>query len=105
MNSTLEFPEVVSDSYVTVFLSQLINDGYTVFMAKGRPIPVGGTKPFGTSSNSQIKWYTERELLMKGNHTAEQKFVAFSGTDSIDYRTLLYICTKMTCSTVITSTE
>lgn len=49
-------------------------------MAKGRPIPSGGSKPFGTSSNSQLKWYTERELFQKNNKTPEQTFTAFSGT-------------------------
>jgi hypothetical protein len=49
-------------------------------MTKGRPIPSGGSKPFGTSSNSQAKWYTERELFQKNNKTPEQTFTAFSGT-------------------------
>lgn len=49
-------------------------------MAKGRPIPSSGSKPFGTSSNSQSKWYTERELFQKNNKTPEQTFTAFSGT-------------------------
>ena len=69
LNSSLEFPEVITEFYLTAFLSQLIGDGYTVFQAKGS-IPVGGSKPFGSSSTASTKWYTEKELLMKGGSAA-----------------------------------
>ena len=71
LNSSLEFPEVITEFYLTAFLSQLIGDGYTVFQAKGC-IPVGGSKPFGSSSTASTKWYTEKELLSKGGSTAAE---------------------------------
>lgn len=69
LNSSLEFPEVITEFYLTAFLSQLIGDGYTVFQAKGS-IPVGGSKPFGSSSTASTKWYTEKELLVKAGSAA-----------------------------------
>lgn len=70
LNSTLEFPEAITEFYLTAFLSQLIGDGYSVFIAKGN-VPIGGTKSFGSSSSSAAKWYTEKELLAKTGQVAE----------------------------------
>ena len=70
LNSTLEFPEPITDFYLTAFLSQLIGDGYTVFSAKGK-VPAAGTKSFGTSSSASAKWYTEKELLVKSGKAPE----------------------------------
>ena len=73
LNSSLEYPEVITEFYLTAFLSQLIGDGYTVFQAKGS-IPVGGSKPFGSSSTASTKWYAEKELLTKGGTAAAETY-------------------------------
>ena len=78
LNSTLDLPEVITEFYLTAFLSQLIGDGYSVFQAKGK-VPPAGTKPFGTSSNSSTKWYTEKVLLSKVGGPAEAAS-SFPGT-------------------------
>ena len=71
LNSSLEYPEVITEFYLTAFLSQLIGDGYTVFQAKGS-IPAGGSKPFGSSSTASTKWYSEKELLTKSGSAAAE---------------------------------
>ena len=70
LNSTLEFPEAITEFYLTAFLSQLIGDGYSVFIARGK-VPIGGTKSFGSSSSVAAKWYTEKELLIKTGQVSE----------------------------------
>ena len=96
LNSTLEFPEPITEFYLTAFLSQLIGDGYTVFIAKGN-VPTAGSKSFGSSSGAAAKWYTEKELLAKsgkapevfsfpgeGRRLTERKPAASSGVDTND---------------------
>ena len=36
-----------------------------MFIAKGGKLPPGGTKPFGITSTSTAKWFSERELLAR----------------------------------------
>ena len=70
LNSTLEQPEVITEFYLTAFLSQLIGDGYSVFQAKGN-LPAAGVKPFGSSSTASTKWYSEKDLVSKSGPAAE----------------------------------
>jgi len=51
VNSTKEKPSYVSDSYLSMLLSQMKQDGYSVFVVRGR-FPV---KPIGTAAIPNTK--------------------------------------------------
>lgn len=94
LNSTMNYPEEVSDFYLGAFLSQLRNDGYSVFVAKGNLLP-GGTKDprfDHVMPASNASWYTEKDLLSghamasgdsvnngEGGNKTNNSFQAFQG--------------------------
>jgi Ataxin-3 len=91
LNSTNEKPELVSGFYLSAFLHQLRQDGYSVFITKGN-LPdntrKGPTKSSSWSATSGTgKWYTEAELLNRGGpggpgsaaQAAQQAPASFSG--------------------------
>lgn len=66
LNSTSELPEVVSQFYLSALLHQLRQDGYSVFIAKGKLNTNTTGKPFNSEvSGDNGHWYTEEELLNK----------------------------------------
>lgn len=85
LNSTSELPEMVSQFYLSALLHQLRQDGYSVFIAKGRLNTNTTGKPFNSEvSGDNGHWYTEDELLHKntassGGTTEKPAAASFGG--------------------------
>eukprot|EP00600_Ochromonadales_sp_CCMP1393_P004903 CAMPEP_0174969856 /NCGR_PEP_ID=MMETSP0004_2-20121128/9016_1 /TAXON_ID=420556 /ORGANISM="Ochromonas sp., Strain CCMP1393" /LENGTH=303 /DNA_ID=CAMNT_0016219435 /DNA_START=1711 /DNA_END=2625 /DNA_ORIENTATION=- len=70
LNSTMERPELISEFYLSAFLHQLREDGYSVFIAKGNlPVHHDTTSPrrLLNGVNEGGRWYSEQELLNDDN--------------------------------------
>uniref|UniRef100_A0A7S0SUA2 ubiquitinyl hydrolase 1 n=1 Tax=Chromulina nebulosa TaxID=96789 RepID=A0A7S0SUA2_9STRA len=70
LNSTIQVPEKISPFYLSAFLSQLINEGSSVFVARGK-IPPQKTSRGITSDN--CKWYHIDELIKPTNNATATK--------------------------------
>jgi len=67
LNSTLEggSPEEVGRFYLSAFIGQLLMDGYSVFVVRGKGLPGRGV-PDGESGGGGGKWFRVSELVNGG---------------------------------------
>lgn len=93
LNSTQELPEVISEFHVVASLAQLRNDGFTVFIPRGK-LPKAGVLPADVSSHDSKFWVQESVVLNPPSvfrnggfdasgdtkAAAEPSFKAFSGS-------------------------
>jgi ataxin-3 len=78
LNSTSERPEQISPFYLSAFLTQLREEGYSVFLAEGK-IPECGDPEMSDNYLSQSatgRWYEENELLNGGAGSSKNKEAA-----------------------------
>lgn len=93
LNSTNDFPQLISPFYLSAFLTQLRAEGYSVFLVTG-PVPDRGdpelSKSYLPNAQSIGRWYDETELLSLngaggqsrgggGTIAAPPSFAAFQG--------------------------
>jgi ataxin-3 len=83
LNSTFDIPEEITPFYLTAFLFQLRNDGYTILIAKSNnELPSGQSSLLGSGGASGT-WYRESDLLNKragvDGAVVEGSFIAFQG--------------------------
>lgn len=81
LNSLSPKPEVVSNFYLSAFIAQLQQDGYSVFVVKGEALPPPVRSL--SSSDAPDSWYTEAGLLTKDETPSGQ--VAQATTSVDDY--------------------
>jgi ataxin-3 len=63
LDSTLEYPEHISPFYLSAYLSQLREDGFSVFIVDGE-LPEAGVYNYDDNEIGVI-WYREADLLTK----------------------------------------
>lgn len=80
LNSTAERPELISQFYLTAFLTQLKADGYSVFTASGAKLPTGNPNDALFDHRGSGSWYTEEQLLkLSGSSLPPSKPDPFQG--------------------------
>ena len=62
LDSLAEKPSHISPFYLTAFLGQLRDEGFTIFLARGN-IPAGGAYLYNSSDYIGAIWHTEASLL------------------------------------------
>lgn len=85
LNSAKELPEYISEFYLGAFLTQLINDGYSVFVARGKFLQDSNSSnesSYGSSNSNERGpfWHLESALTKNNSAVVVEKFTGKGNT-------------------------